>query len=914
MRSFSRSTAAATGLLVFAAGLVSLPVSPTFAASTDNATDHAADAPATQLVPGTPHGEHMYESAPGVPMDTPPTGSALQAEAGVLASAPMKIKLVTAKLADNKNAVSMTAADQAIVATSNYWKAMSNGRISMTVTSRLAGHQSAATSSMSYYDLINKITSELKWTYSTNTALVVFIPTSTLSYGALGAGFSSNGNSGRVLMPQINTTFTKSVLTHEFGHVLGAMHADALQCGSGVNDVGTTSTGQFKDSSCYIREYGDTTDLMGASRYSMPVVSSPFWDSRGLGRGDEVRDLGIATGIKSYTLRPWGGTLANRALKFTDPISRETYYLELRQPVGYDSYLSSDYAGNRGVKIVQRGGATPVSSLTLMPSTIPFSGYYSANHAWQAGRTFTTHAGTTVTINAVTADYATVTINADPALRAKIQFSAGDFNGDGRADVLSRESDGSLMLLAGQAGNKLGAPVRFAGGWNIFNTVVGDVDFTGDGIPDIFGRTSAGEFWLYPGNGKGGFLPRIRIGGGWQIFQRIVAPGDLTGDGKADLAGIKFDGTLWVYPGNGKDGLLLPSNAGSGWAAFSAVAPASGFSAPARGGLFARSQTGSLYFYPGNGAGGFLAPTNLGSGWGSFKDLIGGQDFTGDGQKDLLATTATGPAALYPGNETGRFATRVTVPGTDWDEFRQVWEAGDATGDGRADIFALTPQGTLWLHPGNGSGGFQAARQLNSGWQTYDQIFSAGNFDGTGGLDLIARDAAGVLWVYPTDGRGTMLPRKLLGRSLTGFSRFLSPGDFTGDGKSDLLAQSEDGQLWLYPGNGVGGLQTRKPLGYGWNVFNQIVSADDFTGDGRNDLMASTTDGKLWLYPGNGGGGFLARKQLGSAWNIYKSIANVGRFAGTASPGLIATAPDGKLWLYAGNRQGGFQASVLNPR
>ncbi|MDQ4047557.1 MAG: hypothetical protein M3127_09375, partial [Actinomycetota bacterium] len=357
MRSFSRSIAAATGLLVFAAGLVSLPASPTFAAS-----DPAAEGTALTVESPEDFEHHSYESAPGVPMDGPPEGLALDAEAGTLASATIKVKLVTAKLADTgASIVDVEAGKRAIAATSNYWKAMSGGRVSMTVEPgwTKVGHVSKATSTQPYWDVINTITSELPWSYSPNTALVIFIPTERLGGWALGVAYSSNGNSGRVMMPKISG-FTNPVMTHEFGHVLGAMHADSLQCGSGVSDVGTTSTGQFRDSSCSIREYGDSTDLMGMSSFTMPVISSPSWEARGLGQGTEVRNIGVATGIKTYTLLPWGGTAPNRALKFTDPVSREVYYLELRQPVGYDNYLGSDYAGNRGVKIVQRGGATAV--------------------------------------------------------------------------------------------------------------------------------------------------------------------------------------------------------------------------------------------------------------------------------------------------------------------------------------------------------------------------------------------------------------------------------------------------------------------------------------------------------------------------------------------------------------------------
>ncbi|WP_395400004.1 FG-GAP-like repeat-containing protein [Arthrobacter sp. UC242_113] len=615
MRSFSRSIASVTGLLVLAAGLVSLP-----AAASVAATDPAAGSTALPVESPTEQEHHGYESAPGVPMDGLPSGLALQTEAGVTAPVPITVKLVVATLVDNKSVVPMAQAESAVTASSNYWKAMSAGRISMTVTERATWDSKTARSTDSYYDMINKITSELKWTYSANKALVIFVPSATLGGGALGAGYSSNGNSGRVLMPKISG-FTSSVIAHEFGHVLGSMHADALQCSSGVSDVGVTSTGQFTDSSCYIREYGDSTDLMGLSSYNMPVISSPFWEARGLGNGADVRDLGVASGVKSYTLKPWGDTkLAYRAVKFTDPVSREIYYLELRQPVGYDTYLASGPAGNRGVKVVQRGGATPSSSLDLMPSTVPFSGYYATNHTWQAGQTFVTHAGTRVSIKSVTTTSAIVTIDADPSLHTKFQFSAGDFNGDGRADVLSRETDGSLQLLPGLAGNKIGPAARLAGGWNIFNTVIGDADYTGDGHADVLGRTSEGVLWLYPGNGQNGFLPRIRIGAGWQIFERIVAPGDLTGDGKRDLAGIKPDGTLWLYPGTGTGGFPTTKQAGSGWNAFTAVAPASGFGGD-RGGLMARTKDGTLYFYPGNAMGGFLAPTRLGGRMGRIQGL-----------------------------------------------------------------------------------------------------------------------------------------------------------------------------------------------------------------------------------------------------------------------------------------------------
>ncbi|MBE0010011.1 MULTISPECIES: S-layer homology domain-containing protein [unclassified Arthrobacter] len=416
MRVFTRSAAALTGLILLASSFTTMTAAPAVAAPV-SPEDKAIVEPAD----GTPRSIHTYE--PGYdfetgghpeeklgqevlgeggaqPQDVPASLEPMQRQGAI------KVKLVTVQLADNSSQISMANAVNAVNVSSSYWKSMSNNRLSMSVTSQVAGHKTKARSTWSYNEIMNQVTSELRWTYSPYSALVVFIP-SALPGGILGYGWSSNGTSGRILMPQMSN-FTTNVVTHEFGHVLGLMHADALQCGSGASDTGVTN-GRFTDPTCYIREYGDTMDLMGSAQwFQTPVISASFWDYGKFGRGDEIRNTGVASGRKTYTLRPWAGTAANRAIKFTDPKSREVYYLEHRAPVGYDKALAVN--GNFGVKITQLGGSAANASLILMPSTKPFAGYYAANHSWKAGSTFVTAAGTRVTINSVSTTAATVTV------------------------------------------------------------------------------------------------------------------------------------------------------------------------------------------------------------------------------------------------------------------------------------------------------------------------------------------------------------------------------------------------------------------------------------------------------------------------------------------------------------------------
>ena len=120
---------------------------------------------------------------------------------------------------------------------------------------------------------------------------------------------------------------------------------------------------------------------MGISQRTQPAISSTLWAYGGFGRGDETVDAGALTGLrKSFTLKAWAGTDANRAAKFTDPVSGEAYFLELRLPVSYDTTEAVDL--NSGVKIVQQLGA---GSLILLPDSKPFAGYYNPRQTWQAG-------------------------------------------------------------------------------------------------------------------------------------------------------------------------------------------------------------------------------------------------------------------------------------------------------------------------------------------------------------------------------------------------------------------------------------------------------------------------------------------------------------------------------------------------
>ena len=86
----------------------------------------------------------------------------------------------------------------------------------------------------------------------------------------------------------------------------------------------------------------------------------------------------------------------------------------------------------------------------------------------------------------------------------------------------------------------------------------------------------------------------------------------------------------------------------------------------------------------------------------------------------------------------------------------------------------------------------------------------------------MARDGAGTLWLYPGDGSGGWLAPRQIGSGWNMMSAIIGSGDFNGDGKVDVMARDTSGALWLYPGNGSGGWLPPRQIGAGWNVMSTI--------------------------------------------------------------------------------------------
>ncbi|MER7621502.1 N-acetylmuramoyl-L-alanine amidase [Streptomyces sp. NPDC126503] len=194
---------------------------------------------------------------------------------------------------------------------------------------------------------------------------------------------------------------------------------------------------------------------------------------------------------------------------------------------------------------------------------------------------------------------------------------------DGTGDLIAREPNGALWYYSG-SGNPSApfkARVKAGTGWGVFNQIVGVRDQTGDGKPDVIGRESSGVLWLYPGTGNPSapLGPRVKIGTGWQIYNTIVSTGDITGDGKPDVMAREASGALWLYNGTGVGTKPFGPRVkiGSGWQIYNAVLGPSDLNKDGRPDVIARDASGALWLYTSNGnpTSPFPPRVQVGNGW-----------------------------------------------------------------------------------------------------------------------------------------------------------------------------------------------------------------------------------------------------------------------------------------------------------
>ena len=276
-------------------------------------------------------------------------------------------------------------------------------------------------------------------------------------------------------------------------------------------------------------------------------------------------------------------------------------------------------------------------------------------------------------------------------------------SGDGRTDILWQNDNGSVAIwLMDAAGTTpIAAPLIGTNPGPAWR-VKGTGDFNGDGHADVLWQNDNGSvaIWLMDAAGTTPIAAPL-IGTNPGPAWHVKGTGDFNGDGHADILWQNDNGSVatWLMDAAGTTPIAAPligTNPGPAWH----VKGTGDFNGDGHADILWQNDNGSVAIWLMNAAGTTpiaepLIGTNPGPAW----HVKGTGDFNGDGHADVLWQNDNGSVATWlmdaPAPPRSPHALIGTNPGPAW----HVKGTGDFNGDGHADILWQNDNGSVatWL-------------------------------------------------------------------------------------------------------------------------------------------------------------------------------------------------------------------------
>ncbi|MBL9039797.1 MAG: VCBS repeat-containing protein, partial [Archangium sp.] len=421
-------------------------------------------------------------------------------------------------------------------------------------------------------------------------------------------------------------------------------------------------------------------------------------------------------------------------------------------------------------------------------------------------------------------------------------LDVGDFDGDGRADIISADGVVRLLDVVGNAAVVDNGPETL--GRQARRVALGD--FNGDGRLDVaaLGITATGApvLRVNAGTGTGAFDAGVDSRYGEVqaplALASLVATADFTGDGRSDLVFAANGGVLQVLAqGQAPD--------------------------------FADAQ--------------LLTTTDAGAA--AVGDLQTG-DLNGDGAADVVQLAGSEVTAWLGGGDGTLRSSQVLVASS---EARRV-HLVDLNSDQRPEVVLLlvNPK-QLQIYANDGDGGLAAPVLVDTLKRPLS--LDRGDFNEDGHLDLVVThfDPAGGLTLLRGKGDGTFLqavdvPGEAANRTAGTFATSLVAGDVDEDGHLDVVVNTDNPpRTTLYRGNGRGGFTARNLSEASGLLANwgNTLALRDLNDDRHLDLTVMGV-GRWNVMLGDGAGHFRAP-------DVYDGISN----GGGGPPVFLDTNGDG---------------------
>jgi hypothetical protein len=516
-------------------------------------------------------------------------------------------------------------------------------------------------------------------------------------------------------------------------------------------------------------------------------------------------------------------------------------------------------------------------------------------------------------------------------LNSVVHVITGDFNGDGKKDIIA--STGDILFGKGDGTFTVAPTTLLIPG----NAGLGltSADFNHDGKVDLAVAVYPGTINIFYGNGDGSFSPgnaysapggatdltatEIDGDGNYDIVLGVCSGGLYLPDGLATFSGYfllgRSDGTFagpLSYQPSAADiankvtqesslGIFVADVTGDGkpdlvgWeemalgGSFPVTLPYSGISdGDLKYGAAIKSDVNA---YPVSGT----------------MNLI---DVNGDNNLDLVYATDTSLATL-PGNGDGTFGPEIDSPVITGfgisDNQVHAMVVANFNADTKPDVVLFErdsgdANSTLEFAAGSGNGQFAALVAIDATLVNPTDI-AAADLRGNGKMDLVVADTGPynsafstvnpIIKVYLGNGDGTFAAPLVLTLDANSFglnqSIALAVGNLRGNGKLDIIAQSSEGESILaggatldqgiyqiYLGNGDGTFQKQPVVTPAVGLGGPALLAD-VNRDGILDLLAGDGGGDLLYFIGNGDGTLGDPSQIivpGSAYQLAAADLN----------------------------------------